>query len=468
MGKEQNKELVKYLATIRAATLKVAESLGRKSLFNSLVITTIDAATALENASAFYAKKKRIDLKESPAAMMKSDQGVIRMWEMAAKNPKALAESIGDISRIDDLDIVNSALDVILCDVLADDCPPYSVTVNDERALTFAIKPIMKPDCTAEDLAFASDMFDSVAIALKVRHIALELKEHEAYDANPKWKHSGYEYEPDGPFDCTEARRNCSVELHKFFEQYGNPLEQLVSLSKLLKRVDRSYPLAFRDEVYDFSDIVKEMLVMPTAVSFEDKAMEVITGDSCARGMEYTSIWLYEEKRRFLGNLREYLESRVDGARDCPEAGGLWAGTLADYISRRDGSAFEYCFDEAVAMAFVSAANNAARKEWIERRTGKAIVATAPASVKQNNAKIKRGKRGRKKSDVREEQIVCGVNWLKKRPGKNPGEAAYYVLNEAKQAKPQWKAEGYEGESANASLAQAIRRRIKGMAKVKD
>ena len=459
MGKEQNKELVKYLATIRAATLKVAESLGRKSLFNSLVITTIDAAIALENASAFYAKKKRIDLKESPAAMMKSDQGVIRMWELAARNPKALVESLADISRIDDLDIVNSALDVILCDVLADACPPYSVTVNDERALTFAIKPIMKPDCTAEDLAFASDMFDSVAIALKVRHIALELKEHEAYDANPKWKHSGYEYEPDGPFDCTEARRNCSVELHKFFEQYGNPLQQLVSLSKLLKRVDRTYPLAFRDEVCDFSEIVKELLAMPTVVYFKDKALEAISSDPCMRGTEYTSIWLHEEKLRFLDNMRDYLESRVDSAKDCSEASGLWAGTLADYIARRNGSIFVYDFNDDSAESFVAAANNAARREWVERRTGKTVKPAVHAPPRPRKEK-KRGTPGRKKSEVKTEQVAEGVKWLKRNQGKNPGDAAKYVLGTLKLAKPRWKEGGYEGDSATSSLAQAIRRLV--------
>lgn len=42
------------------------------------------------------------------------------------------------------------------------------------------------------------------------------------------------------------------------------------------------------------------------------------------------------------------------------------------------------------------------------------------------------------------------------------------MLNEAKHVKPQWKAKGYEGGSASASLAQAISRRIKGVAKVKD
>lgn len=459
MGREQNKELIKPLATIRAATLKAAEALGRKSLFNSLVITTIDAATAIDKASAFYAKKKRIDLNESPAALMKSAQGVIRMWEKAAENPKALAESLGDISQIDDLDIANSALDVILYDVLKDDCPPYSVMVDNERSLTWIIKSMMKPDSGEADLKFASEVFDSVAISLKVRHIALELKEHEAYDANPKWKHSGYEYEPDGPFDCAEARRNCSVELHKFFEQYGNPLQQLVSLSKLLKRTDRAYPLAFRDEVCDFSDSVKDFLATPTAVYFEDKAIETISCDPCARGMEYTSIWLYEEKRRFLENLREYLESRVDGAKECPEAGDLWAGTLADYISRRNGSIFLYDFDETSAEHFVVAANNAARKEWVERRTGKTVKPAVHAPPRPRKEK-KRGKPGRKKSEVKTEQVAEGVKWLKRNQGKNPGDAAKYVLETLRLAKPRWKEGGYEGDSATSSLAQAIRRLV--------
>jgi hypothetical protein len=459
MGKEQNKELVKYLATIRAATLKAAEALGRKSLFNSLVITTIDVATAIDNASAFYAKKKRIDLNESPALLMKSDKGVIRMWERAVGNPKALAESIGDISRIDDLDIVNSALDIILYDVLNDDCPPYSVTVDNERSLTWTIKSMMKSDSGEDDLKFASEMFDSIAISLKVRHIALELKEHEAYDANPKWKHIGYEYEPDGPFDCTEARRNCSVELHKFFEQYGNPLQQLVSLSKLLKRVDRTYPLAFRDEVCDFSEFVKELLAMPTVVYFKDKALEAISSDPCVLGTEYTSIWLHEEKLRFLDNMRDYLESRVDGAKDCPEASGLWAGTLADYIARRNGSIFGYDFNDDSAESFVAAANNAARREWVERRTGKTSKPAIPAPPRPRKEK-KRGKPGRKKSEVKTEQVAEGVKWLKRNQGKNPGDAAKYVLETLRLAKPRWKEGGYEGDSATSSLAQAIRRLV--------
>lgn len=502
MGGVSDAETVLALMDYREEALAAAKALGKKTLFNSLVITTIDAALSLYDNMGFYAGNRRIDLHESPAAKMAGDRGVIRLWDMAAKDPMALADSINDESRINTLAVVHGILEIFL-NAMVNNYDYGRVLIDDKEPITLEIEKLKSADGeegNAEAVESARETFRDVGLFLKVRQMDLVLKEHEAYDKNPEWEYEVYDNEVNGPFDGRAARRRCSEELHGHFKRYPNSLRRLASAATVFGNLERNFVTAFHLVFSDFSPELIELMAMPLAVLYKDEAAEIIWEDSSARGAEIVSHWLLEEWKSFCENMLAYVDERVDSAPDGGEAKRLWAEAYARFLERRNGSVSWFEFTEDEARKFVEQADRAAREEWIERRVlrkadGSQIpletispdtpqTARQPSksaiadeirqgfeNLRRDHEKMfpsfkstskrktrKRGKPGRKKSDVREEQVAEGVKWLKAHDGKNPADAARHILDTLKLARPTWKDGGYEGKSAYASLAQAIRR----------
>lgn len=495
MDSHSDAEMVLALMDYREEALAAAKQLEKKTLFNSLVVTTIDVALAIYDNMGFYAGKRRIDLGESPAAAMAGNKGIIRLWEMAEKDPLSLVDSINDEKRINVLSIVHGILEIFLNTMIGN----YDLgrtLIDGKEPITYSIEEIKNSKTDDEKTAacaLARKTFEETGLFLKVRQMQLALKEHEAYDKNPAWEHLVYESDVNGPFDGRKARQRCSKELHLHAEKYPNSLRRLSAVSSALKEVDREYVTAFYMAISDLSPELMELMTMPLAVSFKDEATEIVWEDPLMRGVECVSLWLLEEWKRFCSNMMEYLDERIDSSSEDGEAKILWAEAFAQFLACREGSIFWFQFTKDDVRKFIKLANSAARRDWIDRRVMRRankmksssmtnvssqvqVVETVSAERIENMVRQgfenlmrnrieapkrksrKRGTPGRKKSDIKEEQVAEGIKWLKNNAGKNPMDAAKHILDKLKLVRPRWKNGGYEGKSACASLAQAIRR----------
>lgn len=366
----------------------------RKSHLNSLgfctlLLDVIDTYFAVLDAAEFYAGARQIDIHDTPALRMTSKGGFIDILDSDKKLPANLIRGYL-ASGLDNnlISIAFGSLDTLLrslCKTNEEEPPirwdefggffyQFANTATNEEM--FGPKP-------APDIDDFMEMLGKISLLFKNLQTALRLLEHEIYDQHPEWEVTYHTGGPTGDFKAEKDRQNQSAAFHDYYEKFGNPLGRFETVTSYLNGGQSetsaipagSDPRPFltpasSNQLWDYSAELELLLMTPVCFSYESPVNAITSyyHESTVEGS--LNPWLADAKLNTCTALVSYCRSRAKCLLPGGKANDLWMRAIAELLSSRRDSEQVITLTQGQAKAFMAAANEAAKEEWIERRKG--------------------------------------------------------------------------------------------------
>lgn len=357
------------LCRYRSALLKSAKEIGKKTLFNSIAITTIDTFLSFFNALDYYAGLRQIELDKTPAAKMADDGGLIWLWEKAEECPPALVKGFesGKI-QTDLLPLVTDALQTLLNEIFITNEEARYVSLDDFED---HLKQLAEAPTDKKREEYFLYTIRRLVLVLKDLQTAMSLRDHELYDEHPDWPCEGYEEDPSGPFDCRESRRDFAMAARAYLEEHGNPLSRFETVLDNLENRPPDDPRPFVNWQYDYSDEIRTLLSMPVSFYYDDPVGQIVFDDPSMKGVGRLNKWIVDAKDRFCIKLCKHFDNRADASPADGLARKLWTRAVAEMLSIQRFGLDRFPMDKDAADRIVNLAIMASKEEWIERRLAK-------------------------------------------------------------------------------------------------